>query len=50
MDRIIFGSDFPFGEPARELAKVEKLFSGPSRERVLGQNLLALLGRNIERN
>lgn len=44
VDRILFGSDFPFGNPARELHKVEKLFSGRDREKVAGGNLLALLG------
>ncbi len=43
VDRIIFGSDFPFGEPARELAKVEKIFSSTDREKVLGQNILRLI-------
>ncbi len=45
VERIIFGSDFPFGEPAWELDKVEKLFSGQERKMVLGENLLALLGK-----
>lgn len=47
VERIIFGSDFPFGEPAWELAKLEKLFNGNKLERVLGGNLLELLGNTI---
>lgn len=43
--RILFGSDFPFGEPAYERYKVEQIFSGKGRDKVLGLNLLALLGR-----
>ena len=43
IDRILFGSDFPFGIPANERLKVERIFSGTEREKVLGQNLLALL-------
>lgn len=42
-DRILFGSDFPFGVPANELAKVKKIFSGAELEKILGGNLLTLL-------
>ncbi|KUK83502.1 MAG: putative metal-dependent hydrolase [Pelotomaculum thermopropionicum] len=45
-DRILFGSDFPFGEPAYECYKLERIFSGKTLEKVLAQNLLHLLGRD----
>jgi hypothetical protein len=41
-DRILFGSDFPFGIPAKELTKVKNIFSGAELKKVLGENLLAL--------
>ncbi len=47
VDRILFGSDFPFGEPAHEKRKVEAIFSGPEKEKVMGKNLLELLDKNI---
>lgn len=43
VDRIIFGSDFPFGSPARERSKVEQVFSGRDRKKVLAENILSLL-------
>ena len=43
VQRILFGSDFPFGEPARERSKVERIFTGKKRKRVLAENLLELL-------
>lgn len=45
VDRILFGSDFPFGNPTMERSKVEHIFSGKDREKVLAENLLALLQR-----
>lgn len=45
VDRILFGSDFPFGDPAVERYKVENIFTGRDREKVLAQNLLDLLER-----
>jgi len=42
-DRIMFGSDFPFGDPAYERYKVEQVFHGKDREKVLSRNLLSLL-------
>ncbi|MDD2443760.1 MAG: amidohydrolase family protein [Desulfotomaculaceae bacterium] len=45
VDRILFGSDYPFGDPAYERHKLERLFTGRAREQVLAQNLLALFGR-----
>ncbi len=44
IERIIFGSDYPFGVPAHGKRKVERLFSGQDRELVLSGNLLRLLG------
>ena len=43
VQRILFGSDFPFGEPSRERSKVERIFTGKERKKVLAQNLLDLL-------
>lgn len=45
VERIIFGSDFPFGEPAWELAKLENLFSNHEKKKVLGENLLEVIGQ-----
>lgn len=45
VDRIMFGSDFPFGDPSYERYKVEQVFYGRDREKVLAENLLALLGQ-----
>ncbi len=42
-DRIIFGSDYPFGMPSSERSKIDRLFSGADREKVFSQNLLSLL-------
>ncbi len=44
-DRILFGSDYPFGIPAHEKSTVVDLFSGPELEAVLSGNLLRMLGR-----
>lgn len=44
VDRILFGSDFPFGDPAYECLKVKQIFTGAERSKVLGENLLYLLG------
>jgi predicted TIM-barrel fold metal-dependent hydrolase len=43
-DRILFGSDFPFGDPKEELCKIQDL-SIPRRkkEMILGHNLRRLL-------
>ncbi|BAF59869.1 predicted metal-dependent hydrolase [Pelotomaculum thermopropionicum SI] len=43
--RIIFGSDFPFGDPDYERYKIEQIFSGKNLEKILGQNLLELLNK-----
>ncbi len=42
-ERILFGSDFPFGDPVHECLKVKKIFSGEERQKVLGENLIRLL-------
>lgn len=43
VERILFGSDFPFGRPNFERQRVEQVFSGKDRRKVLGKNLLELL-------
>ncbi len=43
--RILFGSDFPFGDPHYERYKVEQIFTGHSLKKVLALNLLELLGQ-----
>lgn len=43
VDRILFGSDYPFGDPAYERRKVERIFTGGDREKVLSGNLLRLM-------
>lgn len=48
LDRIMFGSDYPFGTPAYEKRKVEGIFSGPDLKVILGGNLLRLLGKNLD--
>jgi predicted TIM-barrel fold metal-dependent hydrolase len=46
VDRIIFGSDYPFGIPGHEKRKVVNLFSDDDLAAVLSGNLLRLLGRS----
>ncbi|MCX7822750.1 MAG: amidohydrolase [Syntrophobacterales bacterium] len=45
-ERLIFGSDFPFGDPKRELRKIIELkeISEEERERILGGNILRIIG------
>ncbi|MDH7478508.1 MAG: amidohydrolase family protein [Syntrophomonadaceae bacterium] len=43
-DRIMFGSDYPFGDPASEKRKVERLFTGEERDRLLSLNAVRLFG------
>lgn len=45
-ERIIFGSDYPFGVPANEKRKLGNLFSGHDLSAVLSGNLLRLLGKS----
>lgn len=45
VERILFGSDFPFGDPAYERYKVESLFDGQDLKNVLSGNLLRMLGK-----
>jgi len=42
-DRIMFGSDYPFGDPVDECVKIKDLFSGEDLEKILAKNLLNLL-------
>ena len=43
-DRILFGSDFPFGDPKEELCKILELsISQEKKEMILGHNLKCLL-------
>lgn len=42
--RIMFGSDYPFGDPASEKRKVERLFTGEVLERILSLNAIELFG------
>lgn len=46
-ERIVFGSDYPSGIPARERATVEAVFSGEDLTAVLSGNLLRLLKRPV---
>jgi len=46
IDRIIFGSDYPFGSPYHEKKKVMNLFSGSDLAAVVSGNLLRVLGRS----
>ncbi len=46
-DRIMFGSDFPFGNPAAELDKISRLnLTGEQRVAVCGQNAARLLSES----
>ncbi|MFP3869350.1 MAG: amidohydrolase family protein [Syntrophobacteria bacterium] len=48
-ERLLFGSDFPFGIPAQELRKIEALgLSSNELDMVLGQNLLALMAETAQ--
>jgi predicted TIM-barrel fold metal-dependent hydrolase len=43
--RLMFGSDFPFGDPASELRKIFRLNTGDAeREDIIGGNVLRLIG------
>lgn len=42
-DRIIFGSDYPFGLPSHERSKIDQVFSSTDRDKVFSENLLCLL-------
>lgn len=46
-DRIMFGSDFPFGDPVNEMNKILRLgLSKEQREAILGQNSARLIGES----
>jgi len=45
VERIIFGSDYPFGIPQSEKRKLLKSFSGTDLREILSGNLLRLLNR-----
>lgn len=45
-DRLMFGSDYPFGVPSSEKIKLFRHFSGEDLSAVLGGNLVRLLGQN----
>lgn len=48
-ERIMFGSDFPFGNPKSELDKILNLdISSETRERIIGANLELLLAENTQ--
>jgi uncharacterized protein len=42
-DRLLFGSDYPFGIPAHEKRKVVGVFDGQELDAILGGNLMRLL-------
>ena len=43
-DRILFGSDFPFGDPKEELCKIQDLsIAKEKKDMILGHNLKRLL-------
>ena len=45
-ERLLFGSDFPFGAPGHELRKVEALnLASADLDKVLGGNILDLIGK-----
>jgi predicted TIM-barrel fold metal-dependent hydrolase len=42
-DRLLFGSDYPFGSPGRQLEKLKKMdIPAPDQEQILSLNLLNL--------
>ncbi|MFW5637604.1 MAG: amidohydrolase family protein [Thermodesulfobacteriota bacterium] len=44
-DRLLFGSDFPFGDPRRELEKIYNLdISEEARAKIMGGNFLRMMG------
>jgi predicted TIM-barrel fold metal-dependent hydrolase len=44
-DKVIFGSEFPLSHPGAELRKILLLdISDDEREKILGRNMLALIG------
>lgn len=47
VERILFGSDFPFSRPVHERAKIERVFKGEDLQKVLGKNLLQIIPDKI---
>jgi hypothetical protein len=47
-ERLLFGSDYPFGTPYHEKKKLTELFSGSDLDAILAGNLLRLLGKTAE--
>jgi len=46
-ERILFGSDFPFGDPKAELSKILKLsIAQEKKEMILGLNLKRLVANS----
>lgn len=44
-ERLLFGSDFPFGDPRREIGKIYDLdISEKARDKILGGNFLRVMG------
>lgn len=49
-ERILFGSDFPFGDPVRELQRILRLkLTGAQREAIVGRNVAHLLAESNRR-
>jgi len=45
--RIMFGSDFPFGDPVSEMRKIQRMgFPEDVKQAILGQNVIRLLGES----
>jgi len=44
IDRIMFGSDYPFGDPVSEKRKVERLFQGEDLDKILCLNAMRIYG------
>jgi uncharacterized protein len=47
-DRLLFGSDYPFGSPVHEKDKLSQIFSGSDLRAIFSRNLLRLLGPAAE--
>ncbi len=48
LDKLLFGSDFPFGQPRREKEKLLRLgLPQPALQAILGGNWLRLLAQRL---